>query len=58
MNYYEQIIAKATGVEPGPDMDEIVFAMGCRFGDMTKAQIAKEARSAWEDVQAVREMAR
>ena len=58
MNYYEQIIAKATGLEPGPDMDEVIFVMDCRFGDMTKAQIAKEARSAWEDVQAVREMAR
>ena len=58
MNYYEQIIAKATGLEPGPDMDEVIFVMDFRFGDMTKAQIAKEARSAWEDVQAVREMAR
>ena len=56
MNYYEEIIAKATGVESGPDMDEIVFAMGCRFSSMTKQQIARQAKSAWRDVQDARAM--
>ena len=56
MNYYQAIIAKATGIEPGPDQTDIIIAMDCRFSALTEKQIASKAKRAWREVQEVRAM--
>ena len=53
MNYYQAIIAKATGIEPGPDQTDIIIAMDCRFSALTEKQIASKAKRAWREVQEV-----